>query len=103
MDKRSNSALGSPILKTLPVPESHPDLLQQNLGIADRRIAQFLLVLDAIDTNKVGLETLSQDQLGEIVSETALACGFNSLDDARRAIVSTMDAIEQPLCLSRDA
>jgi len=67
-----------------------------SLGITDPRVAQLLLVLSEIDECVAGLEHLPKTQLSDLVSTAILACGFTNAVEARFAIATVLQVIEEP-------
>jgi|HubBroStandDraft_2_1064218.scaffolds.fasta_scaffold76790_3 hypothetical protein len=65
------------------------------VAIADTKVARLLLVLHEIDQAVAGLESLPQTELTELVSSAIIACGFVDGTEARRAIVTVLEAIER--------
>ena len=65
------------------------------IHIADTKVARLLLVLHEIDQAVAGLEALPQTELTELVSSAIIACGFVDGTEARRAIVTVLEAIER--------
>jgi hypothetical protein len=64
------------------------------IHIADKRVAQLLLILHELDESVAGLEDLPKAELSELVSSAILACGFVDPIDARYAISAVLETIE---------
>jgi hypothetical protein len=70
------------------------DSQNRKIHIADKRVAQLLLVLHELDESVAGLEDLPKAELSELVSKAILACGFVGPIDARYAIAAVLETIE---------
>jgi hypothetical protein len=70
------------------------DLNNQTLYIADKRVAQLLLVLHELDESVAGLEDLPRAELSELVANAILGCGFADPVEARYAISAVLKMIE---------
>jgi hypothetical protein len=79
----------------LPVREAETIRLGSKFHIADKRVAQLLLVLHELDKSLEGLQKLPQADLSEIVSSAIVACGFVDGMEARYAIGAVLAAIER--------
>jgi hypothetical protein len=64
-----------------------------NVHIADKRVAQLLLVLHELDESVAGLEELPKAELSDLISRAILACGFVDPIEARYAIAAVLEAI----------
>ena len=62
--------------------------------IADKRVAQLLLVLHELDESVAGLEDLPRAELSELVANAILGCGFADPVEARYAISTVLRMIE---------
>ena len=67
---------------------------ESRIHIADKRVAQLLLILHELDESVAGLEDLPKAELSELVSSAILACGFVDPIDARYAISAVLETIE---------
>jgi hypothetical protein len=66
----------------------------RSVYIADKRVAQLLLVLHELDESVAGLEDLPKAELSELVSSAILGCGFANPIEARYAISAVLRMIE---------
>ena len=66
----------------------------QTVYIADKRVAQLLIVLHELDESVAGLEDLPKDELSELVANAILGCGFADPVEARYAISTVLRMIE---------
>jgi len=66
------------------------------IGIVDARVAWLLLVLGELEECIAGMEELPTAELGALVSNAILSCGFESPGETRYAISAVLRAIETP-------
>jgi hypothetical protein len=94
MDKMDNFFVDSSLEYPWPKPGFDRTRPNSTVQIADKRLAQLLLVLHEIDQSVAGLEELPQSELSDLVSGAILACGFADGTEARYAIAAVLEAIE---------
>jgi hypothetical protein len=94
MDKTSR--LFSDILaeNTHPASKISASFSNSKNPIADKRVAQLLVVLHELDECVARLEELSTTELNELVSSAIFACGFVQQNEAHQAITTILEAIE---------
>ena len=61
--------------------------------IADRRVAQLLIVLHELDESLGALEFLPKSELSELVASAIFACGFSDPKEAGYAIAAVLETI----------
>jgi hypothetical protein len=61
--------------------------------IRDKRAARLLILLQQLDQDSGGLETLPNPELGEIISSAIEVCGFVDPTEARDVIADVLCAI----------
>jgi hypothetical protein len=77
-----------------PNPEFDKTCSHAEVHIADERVARLLRVLRELDESVAELEELPEPELGELVSNAILACGFVDPIEAWYAIATVSEAIE---------
>ncbi len=92
MNKSNESA----VISFLPICQLQADLLEERIRINDERVARLLVVLHEIDVGMRTVKVFSEHELGQIVADAILACGFNTFEEARAAMGPLLDSIELP-------
>ena len=90
MDKTSELFLDLPMSPMRPNPEFNKN---SRVQIADRRVAQLLIVLHELDESLGALEYLPKAELSELVASAIYSCGFTDRTEAGYAIAAVLETI----------
>ncbi len=76
--------------------EPASSLTDGSVGIADSRVARFLLVLSEIDESVAALGGLPESQLCGLVFSALRACGFTDPVEVHSVVATVLQAIDVP-------